>query len=254
MPRRREIVIVAVLNSHTNFQMSKNLPAVFAITLALCGSAFADEWQTLTNCRLIENESNDGDSFHVKADGEEYLFRLYHVDTPESEIDSAVADRVAVQAEHFGLTQEESLRGGEKAKEFTEKVLAKPFSVVTRWQKAMGRSKLQRYYAVVLVGGNDDLAELLVKAGFARAFGQVVDAPKGKSMADYARMEKTAKAGKMGLYGGNKPKTSESSESRLGGSPSRLPVRNQPVEPSNDGDVDVLSSDIIPQISIGDFQ
>ena len=77
--------------------------------------------------------------------------------------------------------------------------------------------------AVVLVGGNDDLAELLVKAGFARAFGQVVDAPKGKSMADYARMEKTAKAGKMGLYGGNKPKTSESSGSRLGSSPSRLP-------------------------------
>ena len=164
--------------------MSKNLPAVFAITLALCGSAFADEWQTLTNCRLIENESNDGDSFHVKADGEEYLFRLYHVDTPESEIDSAVADRVAVQAEHFGLTQEKSLQGGEKAKEFTEKVLSKPFSVVTRWQKALGRSKLQRYYAVVLVGGNDDLAELLVNAGLPRAFGQVVDAPKEKSMSD----------------------------------------------------------------------
>ena len=234
--------------------MFRTLPAVFAITLALCGSAFADEWQTLTNCRLIENESNDGDSFHVKANGEEYLFRLYHVDTPESEIDSAVADRVAVQAEHFGLTQEESLRGGEKAKKFTEKVLSKPFSVVTRWQKALGRSKLQRYYAVVLVEGDDDLAELLVKAGYARAFGQVVDAPKGKAMADYARMEKTAKAGKMGLYGGNKPKTSESSESRLGSSPSRLPVRNQPAEPPADGGVDALSSDIIPQIGIGDFQ
>jgi endonuclease YncB( thermonuclease family) len=159
-----------------------------------------------------------------------------------------------VQAEHFGLTQEESLRGGEKAKKFTEKVLSKPFSVVTRWQKALGRSKLQRYYAVVLVEGDDDLAELLVKAGYARAFGQVVDAPKGKAMADYARMEKTAKAGKMGLYGGNKPKTSESSESRLGSSPSRLPVRGQPAEPPADGGVDVLSSDIIPQISVGDFQ
>ena len=232
----------------------KSFPIAVALLLALYGSAFADEWVTLKNCRLLENESNDGDSFHVKADGEEYLFRLYFVDTPESEIDSAVADRVAVQAEHFGLTQEESLRGGEKAKKFTEKVLAKPFSVVTRWQKALGRSKLQRYYAVVLVEGDDDLAELLVKAGFARAFGQVVDAPKGKAMADYARMEKTAKAGKMGLYGGNKPQTSESSESRLGGSPSRLPVRGQPAEPPADGGVDVLSSDIIPQIGIGDFQ
>ena len=176
------------------------------------------------------------------------------MDTPESEIDSAVADRVAVQAEHFGLSQEESLRGGEKAKEFTKKALSKPFSVVTRWQKAMGRSKLQRYYAVILVGGNDDLAELLVKAGFARAFGQVVDAPKGKAMADYARMEKSAKAEKMGLYGGNKPKTSESSESRLGSRPSRLPVRNQPIEPPADGGLDILADDNFPTISVGDFQ
>jgi endonuclease YncB( thermonuclease family) len=234
--------------------MSKNLPAVFAIVLALCGSAFGDEWVTLKNCRLLENQSNDGDSFHVKADGEEYLFRLYHVDTPESEIDSAVADRVADQAVHFGLTQEQSLRGGEKAKEFTEKALSKPFSVVTRWQKALGRSKLQRYYAVILIGGNDDLAEMLVKAGFARAHGQVVAAPKGKSMADYSRMENTAKAGKMGLYGGNTPKNSESSESRLGSSPSQLPVRNQPVVPPANGGLDALSGDIIPPIGVGDFQ
>jgi endonuclease YncB( thermonuclease family) len=33
----------------------------------------------------MENASNDGDSFHVKADGEERIFRLYFVDTPESE-------------------------------------------------------------------------------------------------------------------------------------------------------------------------
>ena len=58
----------------------------------------------------------------------------------------------------------------------------------------------------------------------------------------------------MGLYGGNKPKTSESSESRLGSGPSRLPVRNQPVATPDDGGLDVLSGDIIPQIEIGDFQ
>jgi len=235
--------------------MLKIISPVVAAFAVFLNSTFADEWVTLKNCRLLENASNDGDSFHVKADGEEYLFRLYHVDTPESEIDSAVADRVAEQAAHFGLSQEKSLRGGEEAKEFTKKALSKPFSVVTRWQKAMGRSKLQRYYAVILVGGNDDLAEMLIKAGFARAHGQVVDAPKGKTMADYARMEKAAKAGKMGLYGGNKPKTSEQSGSRLGSSPSRLPAKSQPVVEPADTSVDVLSSDdIIPQISIGDFQ
>jgi len=235
--------------------MSKNLPAVFAIVLALCGSAFADDWQTFTNCRLIENESNDGDSFHVKADGEEYLFRLYFVDTPESETDSVVAERITEQAENFGVSEDQCIRGGKTAKEFTAKVLSHPFTVVTRFQKALGRSKLQRYYAIILVDGKNDLAEMLVRAGLARAHGQVVaDAPNGKEMADYARMERAAKAGKMGLYGGNTPKNSESSESRLGSSPSRLPVRNQPVAPPANGGLDALSGDIIPPIGVGDFQ
>jgi hypothetical protein len=47
--------------------------AVYALLLCLCSPAFADDWQTLRNCRLMENESNDGDSFHVKADGEERI-------------------------------------------------------------------------------------------------------------------------------------------------------------------------------------
>ena len=51
------------------------------ILLTLVSLACADEWQTIRNCRLIENESNDGDSFHVKADGKEHIFRLYFVDT-----------------------------------------------------------------------------------------------------------------------------------------------------------------------------
>ena len=55
--------------------------SLLSIILAIClaSTALADEWKTLTNCRLIENESNDGDSFHVKADGEEHIFRLYFV-------------------------------------------------------------------------------------------------------------------------------------------------------------------------------
>jgi endonuclease YncB( thermonuclease family) len=231
--------------------MSKNLPAVFAIVLALCGSAFADEWQTFTNCRLIENESNDGDSFHVKADGEEYLFRLYFVDTPESETDSVVAERITEQAENFGVSEDQCIRGGKTAKEFTAKVLSHPFTVVTRFQKALGRSKLQRYYAIILVDGKNDLAEMLVRAGLARAHGQVVsDPPKGKEMAQYVSMEKQAKAGKMGLYGGNKPKA-ENTSSRL---PSRLPIRSQPVEVPSSSEQNILTEPLIQPISIGDFQ
>ena len=66
--------------------------------------AIASDWQTIRNCRLIENESNDGDSFHVKADGEERIFRLYFVDTPEAESGGYVEGRVGEQAKEFGIT------------------------------------------------------------------------------------------------------------------------------------------------------
>ena len=183
--------------------------SIVAVLLAICFQLHAGDWEMLKDCRLIDNKSNDGDSFHVRANGEEFIFRLYHVDAPESETDSAVADRISEQAEHFGITEEQTLRGGEMAKIFTKKALAQPFVVATRFQKAMGRSKLQRYYAVVLVGGDADLAEMLVRAGLARAHGQVVDAPKGKRMAGYVELEKTAKVNRVGLYGGNSPTVAE---------------------------------------------
>ena len=186
-----------------------------AVLMLLVCQLHAGDWELLKDCRLIDNKSNDGDSFHVRAsNGEELLFRLYHVDCPESESDSVVADRITKQAEHFGITETQSLRGGVMAKDFTKKALSQPFVVVTRFQKAMGRSKLQRYYAVVLVGGKTDLAEMLVRAGLARAFGQVVDAPKGKRMAGYLELEKTAKAGKVGLYGGNAPTVAEDQDGK----------------------------------------
>lgn len=196
--------------------MPRIITLIASFVLLNCAGIQAQEWERLKNCRLLENESNDGDSFHVEHQGTEYIFRLYFADTPESEIDSRVADRVAEQAAHFGVTQEESLKWGHAAKKFSEKALRRPFTVVTRFQKAMGASKLQRYYAVILPeGGNTDLAEMLVEAGLARAYGQVVDAPKGKGMADYKRMEKRARNGQMGIYGGNKPSASEDGEVSL---------------------------------------
>ena len=61
--------------------MRRNIALIFL--LFVVAIARADDWQTIRGCRLIENESNDGDSFHVKADGEERIFRLYFVETPK---------------------------------------------------------------------------------------------------------------------------------------------------------------------------
>ncbi|MEM6886036.1 MAG: hypothetical protein AAF571_13495 [Verrucomicrobiota bacterium] len=35
------------------------------------------------NCKLVEIAYAEGNSFHAKQDRQEYIFRLYHVDTPE---------------------------------------------------------------------------------------------------------------------------------------------------------------------------
>ncbi len=43
------------------------------------------EWIVLKDCRLIANPANDGDSFHMSAGENEYLFRLYFVDAPETD-------------------------------------------------------------------------------------------------------------------------------------------------------------------------
>jgi hypothetical protein len=45
-------------------------PLSLLLAICLASTALANEWQTIRECRLIENESNDGDSFHVKAAGE----------------------------------------------------------------------------------------------------------------------------------------------------------------------------------------
>ena len=42
------------------------------------------DWITLDQCQLIPNKANDGDSFHVQANDNEYLVRLYFVDAPET--------------------------------------------------------------------------------------------------------------------------------------------------------------------------
>ena len=65
--------------------------------------ARADEhWVTYKDCRYLPNVANDGDSFHVRAAGREYIFRLYFVDAPET--DMRIPDRVAEQAKYFHVT------------------------------------------------------------------------------------------------------------------------------------------------------
>ena len=175
---------------------------IFLVLLLSLASLSAAEWETLRGCKFIANEYNDGDSFHVESGGEEFIFRLYFVDTTESE--GSLPERVAEQAAHFGITPERSIEIGRYAKAATAQMLSRPFTVTTRYQNAMGRSNLPRYYAFITTADKKDLGEVLISSGLARAFGMAA-APPSQNVADlrarYDSLQTTARRQKLGAWG-----------------------------------------------------
>ncbi len=177
--------------------------AVLALTLLACPIASArGPWLEWKNCQLEENDSNDGDSFHVKAAGKEYILRLYLVDAPES--DAGFPERVAEQGKYFGITPAQSVQLGEEAAKFAGEKLSKPFSVRTSKQNAMGRSNSPRFYAFVQTS-EGDLGEMLVANGLARVHGVAPRASESLSpkemKANLRRLEAEAKRLKIGGWG-----------------------------------------------------
>jgi competence protein ComEA len=169
------------------------------------------EWVVLENCRLIMNPANDGDSFHASAGDKEYLFRLYMVDAPET--DALAPARLIEQAKYFGITVPQAIEVGETAKTFTREKLSQPFTVFTRMADAMGRSKMERFYAFVQTK-DGDLGEQLVRNGLGRNYGYKAVPPglrnsrleveKLQQFEDEARQEKIGgwgvNAGRLNAY------------------------------------------------------
>jgi len=178
--------------------------ASIASALLLCSQLYAaaESWQVLKNCRLLTNQANDADSFHVSASGKEYLFRLYFVDAAETDV--SVLGRVKDQARYFGITPKQTVLLGNIARRFTREKLARPFTVRTCLQDAMGRSRMQRFYAFIETA-DGDLAELLVANGLARVFGSAAT-PVGLNSPELEwqklkRLEREAQVQKVGGWG-----------------------------------------------------
>jgi endonuclease YncB( thermonuclease family) len=180
------------------------LSCIVLITL----HAQAAEFEKLERCTFLPNMADDGDSFHVRWKGKEFIFRLYFVDTPETE--ARFPERVKEQAQYFGITTDEALRIGKTAAEFTRRTLgSKSFTVYTRWQDARGESRLERFYAFVVIEDKDQLAELLIANGLARVFGMPAKLPTGMNAntfeAHLRALEAKAKAEHLGAWGVNAP-------------------------------------------------
>jgi DNA uptake protein ComE-like DNA-binding protein len=134
----------------------------------LCAREGTKDWVVLENCRLITNPANDGDSFHVSVGPNEYLFRLYFVDAPET--DEMTPRRLIDQAKYFAITVPQAIEVGRAAKEFTQQKLSGSFTVFTHMSDAMGQSRLERFYAFVQTR-EGDLGEQLIRNGLARNYG-----------------------------------------------------------------------------------
>lgn len=167
----------------------------------------AQDWETWKGCKLIPNQYNDGDSFHVAYQGEEYIVRLYFVDTPETDKSNRGADsQVAAQAAHFGKSEDEVMHIGSYAKQATAQMLSRPFTVLTRGTDARGNSAIGRIYGFVKTADGKDLGEELVRNGLARSHGTKVSLPhKSASQirANYDSLGERARRSKVGIYSPN---------------------------------------------------
>ncbi len=178
------------------------LPSMVAAQQAKDGAHPEGKWEVLEGCRLVTNSIVDGDSFHVTHKGREYIFRLYFIDAPEA--NPAIKERVQDQSAYFGISVTNVPRAGMVAAKFSrEKLSGRDFTVVTRWQNAMGRSTLARFYAVVLVKG-ENLAEDLVANGLARIYGLRANWPDGPRSATFINklknLELTAREKHRGVW------------------------------------------------------
>lgn len=168
----------------------------------LVGSATAaSPWVRLEGCTLVENPYNDGDSFHVRHQGREYIFRLYFVDTPET--DREFHQRLRDQTDYFGIDSATLIELGRESASAVRALLSRPFTVVTRWQGAQGRSVTPRFYAFVETA-EGDLGEILVRRGLARVYGVRVHLPDGRRAQDYRahllKLEDEARARRVGAW------------------------------------------------------
>lgn len=185
------------------------LPVFFFVTFL----AVAEDLKTIAGCELLPSDWADGDSFPVRLpDGSEQTIRIYGADCIEWHVnDESDARRLRAQRRYFGIADgapEESIsvaRGfGEAAGLRTRELLSKPFTIHTAFADGRGDSRFRRIYAFVTTKDGEDLSAVLVREGFARAFGVARRTPDGSSAEEYrshlADLELTAASSHRGIW------------------------------------------------------
>jgi DNA uptake protein ComE-like DNA-binding protein len=223
----------------TNLRHKIAVVAVAAFCIAavdLGAREGSKDWIVLNNCRLIVNPANDGDSFHASAGAREYIFRLYFVDAPET--DEMTPARLVEQAKYFSISVPQAIEVGRAATEFTRERLSEPFIVFTHLSDAMGRSRIERFYAFVKTK-QGDLGEQLVRNGLARIYGYKAVPPGLRNsrveLERLLQLENQARREKLGAWGINAGRLNVAPENQSGFS---VPV---PAESNPPGEIPAAS-------------
>jgi len=180
--------------------------------LALWHSGAAEHrvWVTLSDCQYVPADYNDGDSFLIRSGTNEFILRLYFVDAPEANL--RYPERTREQSEYFGVTLDDTLKAGAKARDTVRELLREPFVVWTRWATASGRGKEPRYYGLVETGGKS-LVEQLVARGLARIKGVGARLPTGEKSKTFVEklraLEAEAKHKRLGIWASSTPNKTE---------------------------------------------
>ncbi|MGL4400523.1 MAG: hypothetical protein ACRCXD_11690 [Luteolibacter sp.] len=170
-------------------------------------------YETHRGCTLVEARGNDGDSFLVRLpNGKKAEFRLYFVDAPESAFKSYSGGetnhrRIQDQAADLGgITSEQAVEIGKKAKVFTTDALAShPFDLHTSWDSPFNDNRFHAFVEIKHHGKSRWLHEVLVEKGLVRIHTKGADLPDGtpsaKSKARLLELQATAKRSDAGAWG-----------------------------------------------------
>lgn len=164
----------------------------------------SEMFETLRDARLVDDPTNDGDSFKIEHANGVQVFRLHFVDCPEKRDYKLVNGRLKDQAAYFGgISVARTLRVAKKALEFTESLLrAGNFTLHTRWRQVYDND---RFYAVIFFPDGEELSEKLVRAGLCRIYTTGTMLPDGRDEFSFEKhlrvLEQEARAAGRGAWG-----------------------------------------------------
>lgn len=166
-------------------------------------------WYKLEGCKFVEGPHSDGDSVEAIHEGKRHIFRLYFVDSIESNPRSE--PRRAAQAQYFGVRDDPTaLKFAREAEEFTRSALQRPFTVYTRWTPVTPGSDNPSIRAFVALPDGRDLGTALVERGLAiiRSGPALSGHPTGKTKSQILKKlreaETLARVGGTGAWAGAK--------------------------------------------------